>query len=456
MVAITTKLTSPLLGTMIRNPTATRMCVRQGDRLIADLEVTPPSLGLDPALLREDWTANPWFLQPLPEPMENLLTSSGFGRHGREIAAAALKRLYPHDVCLEMASDEQRLAIVYGLFEPFVMSLLPLLPLGIDLATCQPWEHGRLLTDLRSARAFWGAEREVWAWARLLRGHLSIVVEPDGRGSTKPDFAVTAANECCYVEVKTNPIPDAERILAELRARVSPDAEALGHPDRFVHVRGSESLGDAFFAKEPWVAVLQCVPELRQELEKVATELKAGRHAVGRYRCGRLAEIEVSDRQDFRGQTAIDLWAGLPIQKLVARVIRKVREANSQTPRNRHAIAVVDVGGLRDLARLQDAVRFEAAARPDQFECVVAVIAIASSPDPTRLRKEVTVCMPVREPALSNLEWQVAEALLGRSPNESPLVSRMDAASDEMPFGPGVSLLRPFTAVAGQRPEADV
>lgn len=182
----------------------------------------------------------------------------------------------------------------------------------------------------------------------------------------------------------------------------------------------------------------------------MAADLFASEYAVGTYRRGTLAEVAVSDSEDFRGRTAIDLWAGLPIRKLVARVIRKVREANGQTPRNAHAIAVVDVGGLRDLARLQEAIRFEAVARPDQFECIVAVIALASSPDPTRLRNEVAVCIPVREPALSNLEWKVTEALLGRSPNDPPPLSRTEPAATEMPFGPGVSLLYPLTVAPDQ------
>jgi hypothetical protein len=128
-------------------------------------------------------------------------------------------------------------------------------------------------------------------------------------------------------------------------------------------------------------------------------------------------------------------------------VIRKVREANSQTPRGQRAIVVVDVGGLKNLDRLQESLRFEAVARPEYFECVVSVIVITTSPEPNRFRNEVTVCIPVRDPALSKLEWQVVEALLGRSPNAAPQIAHRADPDGELPFGPGASLLCPLHAI---------
>ena len=66
---------------------------------------------------------------------------------------------YPHHVCQEMAADESRLEIIYGLYEPFVLSIMPLLPLGLDLHACQPHGHDQLLDKLRRPETFFATER---------------------------------------------------------------------------------------------------------------------------------------------------------------------------------------------------------------------------------------------------------------------------------------------------------
>jgi hypothetical protein len=252
--------------------------------------------------------------------------------------------------------------------------------------------------------------------------------------------------ERCYVEVKTNPMADAERILSELKMRVSSEIEALGHPDRFVSVRGTELLGDAFLAKDPWAAALGSIASLRAGLSAAAKAISVADHAPGDYPAGQYAGVHVATGPDeLKRMIEVDLWAGLSTEKLVARVLRKVREANSQIPRGKRGVAVVDVGGLRNLALLQETLRFEARARPDHFECVACVVAVVVSSEPTNLRRETTVPMPVREAALSNLEWKAVEALLGRSPNAPPPVVARGTPSGESPVRPGATLLCPLT-----------
>jgi hypothetical protein len=441
----TVSMVSPLLGTRTRRLGPGRMVVRQGDEIVCDVE-EPQSPGLDPHVVEADWYPDPWFTRPLPEGVEQTLDSAGFGSKERRLAADGLQIAYPHHVCQDMAADESRLEIIYRLYEPFVLSIIPLLPLGLDLHACQPHTHGRLLDKLRHPETFWATEREVWAWARLVRAGLSPEVEPRGRGDSRPDFAIMSGGEVCFLEVKTNPMPDAERALWDLRSRVVADVDQIAHTEKFLHVMGTELLGDVFFQPKPVQAVMALLPELRIGFSQVHKAIRTAGYADGVYDGGRYVKARLaSEPKELLGQTALDLWAGFSDKKLVARVLRKVREANSQVPRGQKAVVVVDIGGLKNLALFQDELKFEARARPKDFECVSTVVTVAMTSTPTNIRHELALALPPFEPVLTRLQRRVVEALLGRPTNQPPDWPMSSGESSAPgPFGRGTLFTCPL------------
>ena len=443
----TVSMDSPLLGTRTRKLVPGRMVVRHGDEVVYD-DNPPQSLGLDPRVVETDWYPDPWFTRPLPEGMERTLASAGFGSDERRVAAEGLRIVFPRHVCQEMAAEESRLEIIYGLYEPSVIDIMPLLPLGFDLHACRPDSRHKLLDNLRRPKTFSAAEREVWAWARLVRAGLSPEVEPRGRGEKRPDFAVRGAGEVCFVEVKTNPMPDAEWALDDVRRWVGPDVDTLAHPERFVHVKGTELLGDAFFQPDPAHTVKALRPELRTGLTQIRKAIRAANYAAGEYPGGRYVNATLaSEPVDFIGQTALDLWAGFSDNKLVARVLRKVREANSQVPRGQKAVVALDVGGLKNLALLQVELQFEARSRPKDFECISSVVAVAITQTLTKFRVELTLALPTFAPLLTPLQQRVVEALLGRQvdqPPDWPTSEDEGGLPEPIPFGRGAVFTCPL------------
>jgi hypothetical protein len=394
-----------------------------------------------------DWFPDPWFTRQLSEGVEQTLAAAGFHSRERRVAADGLRIAYPHHVCQEMAADENRLEIICGLYEPFVLSIMPLLPLGLDLHACQPHGQDRLLNKLRRPETFCATEREVWAWARLVRAGLSPELEPRGRGNSRPDFAVRSGTEVCFLEVKTNPMPDAERALWDLRTRVGPDVDQIAHPEKFLHVMGTELLGDVFFQPKPEEAAKMLLPELRTALFQIRKAIRNANYADGDYPGGRYVKARLaSEPKDLLGQTALDLWAGFSDKKLVARVLRKVREANSQIPREHKAVVVVDVGGLKNLALLLEELQFQAKARPKDFECVSTVVTLAMTSTPTKIRDELALALPPFAPVLSDLQRRVVEALLGRPINQPPdWPMNGGDLTEHSRFGPGTLFTCPLT-----------
>jgi len=361
---------SPLLGTMERLPTQGRTVIWQGGEIVYD-DDPPTSLGLDPRVVERDWYPDPWFTQALAEGAEQLLVASGFDIDARRIAAEGLRVAYPPEICREMGGDERRLEIIYGLYEPMTTGAMHLLSIGIDLHACHPDPRLQVLERLRWPQTFSAAAMEVWGWARLVRAGFLPELEPRGRNEKRPDFLVTGSGDACYIEVKTNPMPDAERLLWKLRDCVSPYIDNLEHPERYVQIKGTEALGEAFLGKDPAEAIDRLIDELKQDLLRIRKAILSEDFAAKDYPGGRYAEATVAtEPSDLVGMRAIDLWAGFPDRKLVARVLRKVREANSQVPRGRKSIVVIDVGGLTNLALLQTELLFESKARPEDFDSV--------------------------------------------------------------------------------------
>jgi hypothetical protein len=141
------------------------------------------------------------------------------------------------------------------------------------------------------------------------------------------------------------------------------------------------------------------------------------------------------------------LWAGLPDKKLVARVIRKIREANGQVPRGQKVVVAIDVGGLKNLGLLQKELRFEAKARPKDYECIVSVVVVATIHTQTKFRVELTVVLPPSEPQLTPLQWHVVEALLGRpvnTPPDWPMSAGEPDQPEPSPFGRGTLFTCPL------------
>jgi hypothetical protein len=207
---------SPLLGTMERLPTQGRTVIWQGGEIVYD-DDPPMSLGLDPRVVRKDWYPDPWFTQALGEGAEQLLVASGFDIDARRIAAEGLRVAYPLEICREMGSDEHRLEIIYGLYESMATGAMHLLSLGVDLHRCRPDPRLQVLERLRWPETFSSAAMEVWVWARLVHAGFLPELEPRGRNDKRPDFLVTGSGDACYIEVKTNPMPDAEHLLWKLR-----------------------------------------------------------------------------------------------------------------------------------------------------------------------------------------------------------------------------------------------
>lgn len=111
---------SPLLGTRTRRLAGGRVVVRHGDTIVSDEELAPTS-GIDPSIADSDWGIAPWFAHPLSEEIERTLTSAGFPCDKRQIAVDGLRIAFPHEVCQEMAREEDRLEIIDGLYEHSVI-----------------------------------------------------------------------------------------------------------------------------------------------------------------------------------------------------------------------------------------------------------------------------------------------------------------------------------------------
>ena len=242
-------------------------------------------------------------------------------------------------------------------------------------------------------------------------------------------------------------MPDAERALWDLRGRVGPDVGQIAHPEKFLHVMGTELLGDVFFQPKPAHEASALIPELRAGLSQIHEAVRSAAYADGVYHGGRYVKVKIaSEPKDLLGQTALDLWAGFSDKKLVARVLRKVREANNQVPRGQKAVVVVDIGGLKNLVLLQDELKFEARARPMDFECVSTVVTIAMTSTPTNIRHEFTLALPPFEPVLTRLQRRVVEALLGRGVNQAPDWPTIGSEpSEPSPFGRGAIFTFPLT-----------
>lgn len=442
----------PALGIMRRLAIPTAMTIRQGGSRVIDFRPTTPHSGIDPALFARYWGDDPWFLGELPAPMADALLQAGMDRAYLEGASKGLGLAYPPDVCTELSKTDEGRSLIVGLYEPNLTPLVPLLIAGADLQDCRPAPSATVLTNLRSARAFSGARREAWVHARLSNAGLDVSPEPSTDQGKRPDFRVTAGADDCYVEVKTNPLSEAEAVMQRVRQEVAMAVNDCHHPSRFVWVRGTSILGQMFLLPDADAVVTAALPNILHRCDQLLDAVRKASFAVRDYG-GDLLEFRVSDTPESRfGHIAVDLWAGLPMKKFVGRVLRKIREANQQVPRHGRGIVVVDLGNVNRIDVLSEALLFEARAKPSDFDRIECAVAVISSSSPSLVRRQVTVPLPLRLPAtISPFGRRVVEAILGRRIGVHPTGTpdRSNHSPDE--FGADTVFLVPLDAETAPR-----
>jgi hypothetical protein len=132
------------------------------------------------------WAHEPWFV----DPEHDLFDQMGFSRNARVVAATGLARVYTPAVLRDIESDPGRgfgPALLLRSQFGWPGLLVPLLALGLDLATVQPWSDTALLRRLLIRREFAGAAFELRVHANLMRAGATAARIPGGNGKT-PDL----------------------------------------------------------------------------------------------------------------------------------------------------------------------------------------------------------------------------------------------------------------------------
>ncbi len=214
-----------------------------------------------------DFTRNPWFEAP---DLDRYFTLRGFPKHRREIAVAALRRLYPPGVCRDLLRRPWHGALLLPLFKSYIVPhVFTCFQLGLDLDAARPWDDSDLLARLRNRNMFAEAWNELEVWANLREAAIEHRREPLTLGGKRPDFALYLNYRQYFLEVKLLDESDAEAFANEFHRELSCDVPSeLFRACQKVTVRSS-----------PEYAALA---ERRQGLDRLDAEREVIREALRR------------------------------------------------------------------------------------------------------------------------------------------------------------------------------
>ena len=321
-----------------------------------------------------------------------LFAAMGFSLEARQQAVVPLKRVYTPDVCRGIAADPKRgLGSAICLFHPCWPGLLiPLLDVGRDLGTVQPWGDDALLKRLTRRDTFRDAAFELRVLANLTRAGYRAHRIPEAPPRKTPDLAVQVGLDTYELELKAvsdSPIDEAADFISEQLVRADLFVAGL-----HLELRGSEALSARAF--EDLTGVLGDVPKIKAAFEECAARIRQSRGGSGVYEVLPYGTIQAVPGPGGGSVTPVVL-PDLPSAKRINKLVRLVRDASRQFM-VRRGIALVGVRRSADMLEVAEAIKAAAAQDPAGFARCHMVVLVDSVSDPVREYKSIPLALPVQ------------------------------------------------------------
>lgn len=288
-----------------------------------------------------DWTEDPWFLGADGgwEPEWNAL---GLPLEKREIAAKALRKVFPPEICRAIREGSfDRYGPVLGLFgvvrTPGLVAHL--LDLGLDASLAKPWEDPALLHRLHWRNMHDEAAFEVRVQAALLRAGFDAQRVPETPEEKRRDLDVRKEGASYEVEVKLVNEPDLNEVAKDLQHVFS--TSELVVPGLHLELRGSDALAEQALDATRLPSLQGQLREVVREFSECADRIRSA-PAPGRYVAGEVGHIIAIPGPQHGSFTNLTL-PELSEEKKASRVVRRMRDGLDQLTGNDTGVLVVGV-----------------------------------------------------------------------------------------------------------------
>lgn len=289
-----------------------------------------------------DFTRNPWFEA---SDLDCYFTLRGFPKHRREIAVAALRRLYPPDVCRDLLRRPWHGALLLPLFKSYIVPhVFTCFQLGLDLDAARPWDDSDLLARLRNRNMFAEAWNELEVWANLREAAIEHRREPLTLGGKRPDFALYLNYRQYFLEVKLLDESDADAFANEFHRELFADVPwELFRPRQKVTVRSSSEYA-ALAERHQGLDRLDAEREvIREALRKAYDALVTADVPTGVYPVTPFAtvEVEAAEPGSSGNEVGIEFVLETSPERRALRAARLVASAFEQLPADGIGIVMV-------------------------------------------------------------------------------------------------------------------
>jgi hypothetical protein len=366
---------------------------------------------------RGDWSASPWFA--LEE--DEIFAAMGFSLEARRDAALHLKRVFTPDVCREIGADPKRgYGSAIALFQRCWPGLLiPLLEVGRDLGTVEPWGDPALLKRLTRRATFHDTAFELRVLANLVRAGYRAQRIPEAPPRRTPDLGVQVGLDTYELELKAvsdSPLDEAADVVSEALVRAEVIVAGL-----HLELRGSESLSTKAF--ENLNAVLTETPKIVAAFEACSAGIRQAGGKPGVYQVPEYGAIHAIPGPAGGSVTPVVL-PDLPAAKRINKLVRLVRDASRQFTQRR-GITVLGVRRSAEMLDVSDAIKAAAAHDSSAFAKCHMVVLVDSVRDPVRDYGSIPLALPVQVHArrqISRAQERLAAIAAGRAGRDAHFV----------------------------------
>ncbi len=270
----------------------------------------------------------------------------GISRDELRAAVGALARLYPPDFCRKQLRRSWDALLVAELFhQGSIFGVLPLIAVGLDLVTVEPWHDTELLAQLRDVEKFEAAAFELRVWAAIRRAGIAVIRQPADNVGQKADFKIWMGRGLYFLEVKLLENSDHDRRASRLNRKIlfalmSGTTDGVG-----LSARASPDV--LRLLPREWTNIEEAIARAFSSAARRCSKSGAASFAVEGY-----GWIDVIPGAPF--SAAADYITLKGEERDCIRALRSLRKAHRQLGAGEHRIVIVDVGDGETAVRLLD------------------------------------------------------------------------------------------------------